>query len=230
MVTKAELFNMKAPELSLPYGAIDGDGHTAQQPVEWWKPYLPKKYWDWAPKADESYTTMAEGRKYPLPHELRSTSLGLPLGWKLKDPTEVTMDDLWTRSGSEVKDRLKLMDEDGVSIAYLYPSELLVMPWALASSSFAIAYSAAYNDWLHDWCSADPHRLRPVAVIPTQDTILAVEEMERVAKKGFKAVMVRPNTCLGQNVDHQNMEPFWAAAQDLDIAIGIHEGFSQGSP
>ena len=28
MVTKAELFSMKAPELSLNYEAIDGDGHV----------------------------------------------------------------------------------------------------------------------------------------------------------------------------------------------------------
>ena len=44
MVTKAELFSMKAPELSLNYEAIDGDGHTGHQPEGWWKPYLPKKY------------------------------------------------------------------------------------------------------------------------------------------------------------------------------------------
>jgi len=230
MVTKAELFSMKAPELSLDYETIDGDGHTAQQPEGWYKPYLPKKYWEWAPKADENYTTVAEGREFPLPHPLLSTSLGIPLGWKLADPTEVTPEDLRKRAGVDVNDRLKYMTEDGVGISYLYPTELLVMPWALASSAFAMAYSAAYNDWVHDWCSADPHRLRPVAVVPPQDTILAVEELERVAKKGFKAVMVRPNTCLGQDVDHPNMERFWAAAQDLDMAIGIHEGFSQGSP
>jgi predicted TIM-barrel fold metal-dependent hydrolase len=59
--------------------------------------------------------------------------------------------------------------------------------------------------------------------------VLAVEELERVAARGARAVMIRPNTCLGINIDHPNFEAFWAAAQDLDVAIGIHEGFNQGS-
>jgi len=121
------------------------------------------------------------------------------------------------------------MDQDGVSIAYLYPSEMLALPWSFFSSSFAMAMASAHNDWLFDYCSRDPHRLRGAVLCPPQDMVLAVEELERCRKKGFQAVMVRPNTCLGLNVDHPNFERFWAAAQDLDMAIGIHEGFLEGS-
>ncbi len=229
MVTKQELFSIKPPKVSLDYETIDGDGHTSGIEPGWYKNYLPEKYWDWAPKSVDG-VTHAEGRAFPMPYPLPGVGLGTPSGWKLKDLNEVTPEETQKRGGRDPKDRLKTMTADGVDIAYLYPTELLVMPWALSSSSFAIAYSAAHNDWLLDYCSADPHRLRPVAVIPPQDMVLAVEELERCAKKGYKVVMVRPNTCLGLNVDHPNFERFWAAAQDLDMAIGIHEGYLQGSP
>jgi predicted TIM-barrel fold metal-dependent hydrolase len=31
-------------------------------------------------------------------------------------------------------------------------------------------------------------------------------------------------------IDHPDYEPFWAAAEDLDIAIGFHEDGSSGMP
>src|SRR5262249_45475418 len=66
--------------------------------------------------------------------------------------------------------------------------------------------------------------------VPQQDLILAVEEMERMAEKGVKSIMLRPNPILGVNIDHPNYERVWAAAQEMDITIGIHEGFGMPVP
>ena len=44
---------------ALGYDVVDGDGHIVL-PDEWWKPYLPQKYWEWAPKGVQE----AEGRTF----------------------------------------------------------------------------------------------------------------------------------------------------------------------
>ena len=228
-------------ERPVDYETVDGDGHTTIADREWWKAYLPKKYWDWAPlRTSEPGTegnVRAEGRLYRLPMPYpgsgdRTNSGGLmtPGGWQLDDLSSVTAEQAQKAGGAQPEDRLAAMDVDGVGIAYLYPSELLSLGWALSSSSFAFAMAQAYNDWLADYCSADPHRLRGAAVIPQQDLVLAEEELQRVRKKGMTAVMLRPNTVAGQNIDHPNYERFWAAAQDLGVGIGIHEGFGVQMP
>ena len=134
MVTKQELFSVKPPKVSLDYETIDGDGHTSGIEPGWYKNYLPEKYWDWAPKSVDG-VTHAEGRAFPMPYPLPGVGLGTPSGWKLKDLNEVTPEETQKRGGRDPKDRLKTMTSDGVDIAYLYPTELLVMPWALSSSA-----------------------------------------------------------------------------------------------
>ena len=59
----------------------------------------------------------------------------------------------------------------------------------------------------------------------------AIEEM-RLARKelGFKGAFLRPNPYNNKMIDHPDYEPFWAAAEDLDMAIGFHEGGSSGMP
>jgi len=54
----------------------------------------------------------------------------------------------------------------------------------------------------------------------------------RFAKKelGFKGGFIRPNPYSDKMVDAPMYEPFWAAAEDLDFAIGFHEGAGGGMP
>ena len=67
----------KAPEGSRPfvdYETVDGDGHTVLGSYDWWKPYLPKKYWEWAPQPirepNQEGNVLCEGRVYKLPNAL----------------------------------------------------------------------------------------------------------------------------------------------------------------
>ena len=223
------------------YETVDGDGHTVLGSYDWWKPYLPKKYWDWAPKPirepNQEGNVLCEGRVYrlpmPYPGSDDKSSLGglmTPGGWQLDDLSSISIEEGRKAGGADPHDRLKAMDADKVSIAYLYPSEMLSLPWALLSSSFAMALARAYNDWLIDYCATDPHRLRGAAVIPQQDLVLALEEVERVRKLGMATIMLRPNLIGGITFEHPNYEPIWAAAQDMDMGIGVHEGFGVEMP
>ena len=222
--------------LGLGYDVVDGDGHIILDD-DWWRPYLPEKYHDWTPRAVTNAAgeeeVWAEGRPMqdpfgkPTDYGAGTRALGqTPLSLSGGDPNKAKLSHALKVGGADPKDRLTAMDQDGVDVAYLFPSRVLSMMPAFYSSAFADAMVRAYNDWLHDYCSVDPRRLRPVAMLPQQDLILCVEELERVAKKGFRSVMLRPNTVGHLNLDHPNFDRLYAAAQDLDVAVCIHEGFS----
>jgi predicted TIM-barrel fold metal-dependent hydrolase len=84
---------------------------------------------------------------------------------------------------------------------------------------------------LADYCSAYPDRLFGIAMLPLQSVDLTVAEM-RFAKKelGFKGGFIRPNPYSSKMINDPMYEPFWAAAEDLDFAIGFHEGAGGGMP
>jgi len=48
----------------------------------------------------------------------------------------------------------------------------------------------------------------------------------RATELGFRAAFIRPNPYNNKMLHHPDYEPFWNAAEELDMAIGIHEGSS----
>ena len=122
--------------------------------------------------------------------------------------------------------RLADMDTEGIDVAVLYPSIGLNF-WAVEDPPTAVALARAYNDWLAGYCEADRSRLYGAAMLPLQDPAAAVTELRRAhAELGFPAAFVRPNPCLGRTLSHPAFEPLWTAAEELGVAIGIHEGSS----
>ena len=86
------------------YETVDGDGHTVLGGYDWWKPYLPKKYWEWAPQPirepNQEGNVLCEGRVYklpmPYPGSQDKSSLGglmTPGGWKLDDLSSISVED-----------------------------------------------------------------------------------------------------------------------------------------
>jgi hypothetical protein len=47
---------------------------------------------------------------------------------------------------------------------------------------------------------------------------------------GMRGGFLRPNPYAGRALHHPDYEPFWREAQELDFAIGLHEGASGGMP
>jgi predicted TIM-barrel fold metal-dependent hydrolase len=123
------------------------------------------------------------------------------------------------------------MDADGIDAAFLYPS-LGLFSGAIHDPQLAAAVCRAYNRWLADYCSAYPDRLFGVAMLPMQEVDLAVAEMRFARKElGFKAAFIRPNPYHeNKTINHSMYEAFWAAAEDLDMSVGFHEGASAGMP
>ena len=113
------------------------------------------------------------------------------------------------------------MDREGIDAAVLYPT--LLLEWREDPAGFG-ALCRAYNDWLRDYCAADPNRLYGVGAVPLQDIPAAIAEMERSLEQlDFKAVFVRPAPYIGLKKLHDPIyDPFWDAAQSLGCPIGVH--------
>lgn len=122
--------------------------------------------------------------------------------------------------------RLLDMDAEGIDVAVLYPSIGLNF-WAITDIDAAVSLARAYNDWLAAYCGADALRLYGAAMVPWQSPDAAVAELRRAHDElGFRATFLRPNPCLGRTIAHPAHEPFWEAAEELGVTVGIHEGSS----
>src|SRR5581483_11869686 len=74
--------------------------------------------------------------------------------------------------------QLEDMDTEGIDIATLYPTRLLGA-WRLKEREYSVDLHRAYNDWLAEFCSANPGRLKAVAVAPMIDPSAAARELKR---------------------------------------------------
>ncbi len=126
--------------------------------------------------------------------------------------------------------RLADMDAEGIDVAVLYPTIGLGF-WGIEDPQAAVAVARAYNDWLAEYCTAAPERLRGAAMVPFQDPRAAVAELRRATEElGFVAAFVRPNPCLGRTLVDPANEPFWEAAESLGVAVAVHEGLQMAVP
>ena len=73
-----------------------------------------------------------------------------------------------TAGGYDPEQHLKDMALDGVSGEVLYPSQGLFY-FKVADTALMSAIFRAYNDWLADFCRADPARLKGIAMINLDD-------------------------------------------------------------
>ena len=118
------------------------------------------------------------------------------VGWvgpqqHLDAPTEELYRDIRGR-GYDAESTLWAMDQEGIDYAVVYRTfaHVLVSIDDL-EPGFAIALCRAFNDWLTDYCQADPNRLKPSAIVSLHDPELAAEEARRaVQQKGHLAVVL----------------------------------------
>jgi predicted TIM-barrel fold metal-dependent hydrolase len=127
--------------------------------------------------------------------------------------------------GRDPRERLAVLDSEGIDVAVLFPS-LGLMFGLYEDPAAAAALCAAGNDWVADYCATDPRRLAGVATLPQQDPAVAVTELERcVDRHDFVAGMIRPNRIGGRTVDDADFDVLWSAAEALDVPIVCHEAY-----
>lgn len=90
-----------------------------------------------------------------------------------------------------------------------------------AQPKHGLEVSQFLNDDIAQTVANHPDKFIGLATVPLQDVKLAVQELERCMKNGYKGVQI------GSNVNNVNLgEPvfdeFWAACEELNAAILVH--------
>jgi predicted TIM-barrel fold metal-dependent hydrolase len=202
---------------------ISSDSHVSEPP-DLWVERIDTKYRDRAPRVmlnpegQEGAYLVYEG--YP-PHNL---AIGLGAG---RTPEELAA---FLKTGTyadarpggwDPAQRLPDMELDGVEAEVLYTTLGFRLFW-LKDAELQRACFRVYNDWLAAYCSYAPKRLKGLALISLYDPKEGARELERCAQLGLKGAMIWCSPPADQPYSLKSYDPFWAAAQDLDMPVSLH--------
>jgi predicted TIM-barrel fold metal-dependent hydrolase len=211
---------------------IDGDGHLMEPPDMWSARMDAKKWGDNIPHTDAEGTFLIGGVARiggPGINEEVARINGVTVE-ELFEAYARTMSSTDMTGGHDPHARIAAMDADGIDVAVVYPTKSLQfgpcdpIPIIRDNVDFVADCHRAYNDWASEYCSAYPDRLFGIAVAPLQSIELAVAEVERAVNAlNLKGVAIRPSAYVDDlPFSNRVYDPFWAACQDLDIAVGLH--------
>jgi predicted TIM-barrel fold metal-dependent hydrolase len=117
--------------------------------------------------------------------------------------------------------RLQDMDAEGVDVNLTLPSGWFGT-WTLSETAeVETAMYRAYHRWMDDYCGACPERITGVILVSARDVAGGVREMAHWAKARWP-LGVFVYAPYGVPLDHPDLEPFWAAAQEHNLAVVLH--------
>jgi len=218
---------------------VDVDSHV-YEPTDIWEQYLDRDYRVVARSAfwhevdpEGIETTLLNGRRA---RSLRRSGINRHACWRPGLTTEQIgqldpeVRHPITPGAQDPAARLRDMDAMGIERALLFPTLFAEHFPLVENPDAAWALARAYNDWLHDFAAADRRRLVPVAVLPLQSASFAVRELERVARRGFKAAAIRPVFFEGRFPNHPLYDPLWQHLEALDVAACVHPSPGSTNP
>jgi len=122
--------------------------------------------------------------------------------------------------------QLEAMDEEGLDIAVLFRTFPLHCDDSL-EAEYANDLCRAWNDWMADFCKADPMRLRPSALITLHDVDMAVDETRRaITQLGAIGLCLVPEPSNGKHIHDRYYDPVWREAEKLGVPICFHPAAS----
>ena len=119
--------------------------------------------------------------------------------------------------------RLRDMDKEGVDIQVIYPTVFLEP--LTDDPGFEAALMRSYNTWMAKACAHNPKRLQWAAVMPMQNVPAAVEEAQRAKELGAVSLAIF-GTVRDRMLHDISFDPFFTEAERLEMAVGVHTGWS----
>lgn len=149
---------------------VDADGHILE-PMDLWDNYLEPAYRDRGIKWQVDDRGMEFFSVDGLPVLRGATAaLGGIGGYPRTDGDRGHLFTLTSRyldgappGSMDPHQRIKVLDDEQIDVALLYPTVGLLWEERVADPALAMALCRAYNNWLIDFCQPYPDRLVPVA-------------------------------------------------------------------
>ena len=116
--------------------------------------------------------------------------------------------------------RLAAMDAARVDVQAVSPTPV---PHAWTDRELAARYTAAVNEAVAGFCARQPDRLLPIGTVALHHPDLAVEQLPTArATSGCGGCRSPPRPEPGRELDDPSLAEFWAAAEELAVAVLIH--------
>lgn len=121
---------------------------------------------------------------------------------------------------ARLEPRLEWMEQQGLGLQII-GSWLDIQGYTLSADS-AATWARLFNENLAEIVKEHPGRFAALATVPVQDGNLAARELEYAVKElGMLGIMLAADP-VEQDLAKESFEPFWAAAEALDVPIVMH--------
>jgi uncharacterized protein len=205
---------------NLQYRFVSADDHIDLRwlPKDLWTARLPAKLREHGPRVIEnekgSFWTW-EGQTFS-PHGYYTAAQGSGAMWAIERGGVMREGEL---RPTEAELRLLDMDRDGADVSVMYgPTD----PMPIRDPELRCHCYQAYNDWLGEFCAANPERLIGVAQLSMEDPDAAHDELARLAKRGALRHVNILASRANPPVYDDAWKPFWTLAEEAGIPIGFH--------
>jgi predicted TIM-barrel fold metal-dependent hydrolase len=203
---------------------IDADAHVTEPP-DLWTSRVPRRYVDEVPR----FVRADDGRDIWQLGGVRISTVGqmAVAGWAAFPPDAPATLEECHPAAYDAEARLRYMDEVGIWAQVLYPNvagfgsqRFLRIP----DRELQLLCVRAYNDFLHEWSSADPRRLITVCSTPFWDIEAAVAEVERCAAMGYRGILFtgEPQRFGLPLLGDRHWDPLWSVAQAAALPVHFH--------
>jgi len=203
---------------------ISADSHV-NEPADLWVERMDKAFRERAPRVVDNLPGRQPG-SYLVLEGIAPIHLtqGLGAGKKPEELPQFFQQTTYQdarRGGWDPADRLRDMDLDGVEADVIYTTLGFRQFW-FQDAALQQACFRAYNDWLAEYCAYAPKRLAGLALISLYDIEAAVHELRRSRQIGLKGAMIWASPPEDRPYSDPLYDPFWAAAQNLNMPLSLH--------
>ena len=203
---------------------IDGDGHICEPEIVW-REYTQAKFRD---RVLQIRTERGQSHLYLEGHQRGLNDGAGPAqacipGGMSPEGRSLTWADILPGS-FDPEARLRVLDEEKIDQALFFPS-IHLLYGDIRDPEVAAETCRAYNDWMSDFCRAEPSRLFGMGILPMQEISLAIREAKRLAKLGLRGFAIRPERFNDLALYDERCNPLWEVACADDLAVAIHGSF-----
>ncbi|MFQ6028659.1 MAG: amidohydrolase family protein, partial [Dehalococcoidia bacterium] len=162
------------------------------------------------------------------PHEKPEIIPGGETGWSRLSRSNRGWHRAAPREGVEEKDsqaRLLDMDQEGRDVDLIFPGNW-APPIVTLDLEFQHALYGAYHRYIREYCSADPERLKSVALLPTTDIEWSITELKSmITDKWLAGVwLTLPE---GLPIDDPTLDPIYDVLNEYHLPLFDHSFTSE---
>jgi predicted TIM-barrel fold metal-dependent hydrolase len=207
------------------YKLISADSHIVEPP-DLYASRIDPRFRDRAPRMERRRTPAGKEYDAWIIDGMQVGTLGavMQAGQRFEDPSQIDFLGLWEDVRKGAYDPAAMLaenEEDGVWGSCLQPSQGLFW-YRIPDSELLTEICRVYNDWMADFCTANPERLKGIAMLNVDDVAVGVRELERARKLGLVGAFIPVSPLPERPYRDPAYDPLWAAAQDLSMPLLLH--------